>query len=433
MRVAQTVVPPVVSLCATYWIYFKILRIAKQKDIVDNPEARKLQKEPIPVMGGVVVFFGLICGLMVGCVLLGTDGNAFFARHTDVWHIMGNALPVILGMCIMLYVGAIDDVIGVKPSHRIVIEVLTILGIIYGSGACVDDLHGVWGVYHYSWSIAVPLTVFAGVAIINAINMADGVNGLSSGLCIVYSGIFGVAFIVSHDWVNVCLALSITGALIPFLLHNVFGKKSKMFIGDAGTMVMGILMTWFVISVLRTDTYLGWNRYKNNISMVAMCLAILSVPLADMARVSVMRVVHGKSPFAPDKTHLHHALIGIGVSHSITTLMEILLDLMVVGIFVVGYKMKLSITNQLYLISIAGAVLVWGTYAFLIYHTTHKTCTYEKMKNLSVYTHLGHKKWWLKYQARLDALVENENFYDEKAQENRVRRKFWNRKDKRDV
>ena len=402
LRIVHTMVHALVSLVAVRWVFFKVLRIAREKEIVDNPEARKLQKEPIPVLGGIAVLFGVLCGLLVGCCLIGTNGTTVFIRHQDIWQIMGSLLPIILGMGIMAYVGVMDDIIGVKPSHRIIIEVLTILGIIYGSGACVDNLHGVWGVYHYSWKEAVPLTVFAGVTIINAINMADGVNGLSSGLCIVYSGTFGMAFAKSSDWVNAILAFCMVGALLPFFVHNVFGKKSRMFIGDAGTMVMGILMTWFMISILRTDTFIGWVNYKLDIGLVAMCLAIMSVPLADLARVVIMRVIHGKSPFAADKTHLHHALIAIGMSHCITSLVEILLDLVVIGIFVLGYKMELSISNQLYLVCISGAVLIWGAYAFLDYHTTRNTRIYKKMRKLSARTYLGDKNWWLRFESWLD-------------------------------
>ena len=402
LRIVQTMVPALVSLVAVRWVFFKVLRIAREKEIVDNPEARKLQKEPIPVLGGIAVLFGVLCGLLVGCCLIGTNGTTVFIRHQDIWQIMGSLLPVILGMGIMAYTGVMDDIIDVKPSHRIIIEVLTILGIIYGSGACVDDLHGVWGVYHYSWKLAVPLTVFAGVTIINAINMADGVNGLSSGLCIVYSGTFGVAFITSDDWVNAVLAFSMAGALLPFFVHNVFGKKSRMFIGDAGTMVMGILMTWFVITILRTDTFIGWKYLKKSISLVAMCLAIMSVPLADLARVVVMRAVRGKSPFVADKTHLHHALLAIGFSHSSIALIEIFLDLAVIGCLLLAYNMKISITNQLYLVCVVGAVLIWGTYAFLDYHTTRKSHIYEEMRNLAVHTHLENKSWWIRLQTWLD-------------------------------
>ena len=145
-------------------------------------------------------------------------------------------------MFVMLYTGALDDIIGLAPKTRFIIEILVILGMILSTGICIDSLHGLWGVDDFSWWIGVPLTVVAGVGIINAINMVDGVNGLSSGLCITYCVLFGTLFVVIGDIPNAVLAFVMGGALVPFFIHNVFGDRSRMFIGDAGTMVMGIMM-----------------------------------------------------------------------------------------------------------------------------------------------------------------------------------------------
>ena len=202
------------SMLMTFWVYFKILHIAMKKNLVDTPNARKLQKRPVPVLGGIAVFFGVLCGTLVGCCLADC----------------GRILPIILAMSMMLYVGAIDDIVELNPRNRIIIEVLAVLGIIYGNGACIDSLHGLWGINTFSWWIGVPLTVFAGVGIINAMNMIDGVNGLSSGLCITCSIMFGFTMFKGHDYQNAMLAFVFAAALVPFLVHNVLGKTSKMFI-----------------------------------------------------------------------------------------------------------------------------------------------------------------------------------------------------------
>ena len=163
----------IIALYAVHWIYFRILYIAKHKNFVDNPDARKLQQEPIPVMGGIAVFFGVAMGLLIGYFIGGVVGVEFRTLM----------MPVLAAMVLMLYIGAIDDIMGLTPKVRFVIEIVTVLGLIFTSGGCIDTLHGVWGIESFSWWIAVPLTVFAGVGIINAVNMIDGVNGLSSSLC----------------------------------------------------------------------------------------------------------------------------------------------------------------------------------------------------------------------------------------------------------
>jgi len=380
------------ALISVNWVYFKVLRIAKDKNLVDNPDARKLQKVPVPVMGGIAIFLGLISGVLTGSAVNGILGGS-----------VTPLLPVICAMVLMLYIGALDDIEGLTPISRLVIEILAILGIIFGSGSCIDNFHGLWGIYQISWWIAVPLTVFAGVGILNAMNMIDGVNGLSSGLCIVCSSLFGTLFIIAGDTSNAVLAFTLAASLLPFMVHNVFGLRSRMFIGDAGTMVMGLLMTWFVICVLRNDTPIAAFAAEHNIGLVAVCLAILAVPVFDTLRVMSVRILHKKSPFHPDKTHLHHVFIRVGVSHFITAHTEILIDLIIVGAAVIAICLGASPDLQLYIVIAVAFVLVCGTYAFIRHHANHHTKFMHKLSHFSVKTHLGRKSWWQKITQFLDA------------------------------
>lgn len=374
-----------VAFASVNWVYFKILNIAFKKKLVDNPNARKLQKRPVPVVGGIAVFFGVLAGLMTALMCL-------HILQPESPH--ASLLPVLCAMGMMLYVGAMDDIIGLTPKARFIIEIATILAIIFGSGMCVDTFHGMWGVDSFSWWIAVPLTVFAGVGIINAINMIDGVNGLSSGLCIVCSLLFGTVFIKTQDIPNVVLSFTMAAAILPFYIHNVFGLKSRMFIGDAGTMVMGVLLTWFLICLLSSKSEATYYQATRGINMIAMSLAILSVPIFDTLRVMIMRIAKSKSPFEPDKTHLHHVFIKVGVSHFITSSVEIILGLITTGIWGISTLLGAGLDFQLYIVILASILCVWGTYAFLCYQVNHSTELLHKMTGLSVRTHLGRTNWW---------------------------------------
>ena len=379
---AQVLLPSIVALASVFWIYFRILKIAKEKHLVDNPDARKLQKEPVPVMGGIAVFFGLVSAVLVGCIL--TDCSPL--------------LPVLMAMVVLLYMGAMDDLVGMSQLGRVLAEVLVLLGMIFAAGKCVDSLHGLWGMGAFSWWIAVPLTVFAGVGIINAINMIDGVNGLSSGLCMTCAGMFGGVFLGRDDMPNAILAFAMCAGLIPFFLHNVYGKRSRMFIGDAGTMMMGVLMSWCIICLLSSDS----SRYDGTEDTVALALAILSVPVFDTLRVMTLRMLHGTSPFRADKTHLHHAFIAVGISHSITALSEILIDALIVLIWFVSYRLGASQEMQLYVVITASMLLVWGTYVVL-WLGQRDNGIGRMLKRFAPRTHLGHTKSWLRVQAWLDA------------------------------
>ena len=376
------------SMLMTFWVYFKILAIAKEKNLVDNPDARKLQKRPVPVMGGIAVFFGVICGTLFATCICDCDA----------------VLPIVLAMSMMLYVGAIDDIIDLSPRNRIIIEVLAILGLIYSDGACIDSLHGLWGIESYSWWIGVPLTVFAGVGIINAMNMIDGVNGLSSGLCITFSFMFGITMFKGHDYPNAMLAFVYAGALVPFLIHNVLGKTSKMFIGDAGTMTMGILMTWYVIQMLRHDHNSQWMKYVSDqqLSLVALTLAILAVPVGDTLRVMFRRITKGNSPFKADKTHLHHMLLNYSGSHSLTSLMEIAIAIIIVIIWAVAFKTHCSIDAQFYIVLAAAAFLVWGTYAYLSFQNKRNSKSAYRIRRYLTKMRQGDREWWAWLQNKID-------------------------------
>lgn len=404
----------IAALIAVHWIFMKILKIAMVKGLVDNPDIRKLQKNPVPVLGGIAVFFGFLFGL------LAYAGTSIIVDEVDRRVVAQGALllgtgPALLGASIMLYVGALDDIMGLSPLARIVIETLVILGIIYGSGMCIDSFHGLWGIFQFSWNIAVPLTVFACVGIINAYNMVDGVNGLSSGLCMACSSILGAVFFKRGDLSNAAMAFCFAGALLPFYIHNVFGKRSKMFIGDAGTMVMGMLVSWFIIRVLssQNETTIITPEGRN-MCLVALMLAIASVPVFDTLRVMTGRILRGVSPLKADKTHLHHVFIATGISHLVTSLSELIINLLVVMVWLICYRSGMSQEAQLYIVIVSSALLVWGSYGFLHYQQKYHTKTFERFNRWSRFTHLGHRPWWIKLQAILDRGADYKDWTDEK-------------------
>lgn len=201
-----------VALFSVSLLHSKILKIAKAYHLTDNPGERKRQRHPVPMLGGIAAFIGVICGLGMACTM--TDLTLIF--------------PIMIMMAAMLYIGALDDFTGLSPEFRIVMEIFAMLVLIYGGEMSIDNLNGLWGIYQIPWAIAVPLTVFAGVGIINSINMIDGINGLSSGLCIACSLYFGANYLQLGDIPNSVVAFTMAFSLMPFLVHNVFGSNSRI-------------------------------------------------------------------------------------------------------------------------------------------------------------------------------------------------------------
>lgn len=411
--------PSLISLLATIWVFPHILRIAKSKNITDAPGERKLQSAPVPVMGGIAVAFGTLVGMLLFSALASPANQLIDLSANHLIDLSSNhfidsslfisLLPITLASFIMMYVGSIDDIFGLSPRLRLFIETFVILCLIYGTGMCVDSFHGLFGIRTFSWWYAVPLTVFGGVGIINAYNMIDGVNGLSSGLCILSSFVMGSILFHRQDIPDATLAFCFGASLIPFLMHNVFGMKSKMFIGDGGTMVMGILITWFTIRLLSSQNVSPQfphqpsclHIHEPHLCQVAMLLSIASVPIFDTLRVMAGRILRHQSPFHPDKTHLHHTFLSAGFSHSITALSEIIINSLIIMFWHLTFRLGLSMELQFILTILISVILVWGTYSFLRYQQ-HQTHTFQRIAHFSIKTHLGHKHWWLALQNWLD-------------------------------
>ncbi len=359
------IIPFFTALLLVGWIHPRLVKIALLKNIVDNPDARKLQRTPVPVLGGVAVFFGVV--IAIGCMSSVVDCSG---------------LPVvIMAMMAMLYTGTMDDILSLSPGLRFVIEIVVVLLLIFVGGYCIDDFHGLWNIGRFSYWCAVPLTVVAAVGIINAINLVDGVNGLSSGYCIMACLIFGTLFFLAGEAPMTILAAVLVGALIPFFLHNVFGKTSKMFIGDGGTLVMGVVMSVFVIAILQNGSRVA--AYVNpNVGLVPFTLAVLSVPVFDTLRVMSTRILKGTSPFRPDKTHLHHMFIDLGCSHVATTLAILGVNMFVVLCWWALEASGFSIAVQLYAVIAVSLLVTSGLYHFMQWHICRDTRFMRAMRRL---------------------------------------------------
>ncbi len=364
-------------MSSTWWIFRDIHRIAILKNITDNPDARKLQKVPVPCLGGVAVFFGIIMALLIA-------GIEFEASKM---------FTIVCAFTLMLCIGTMDDILSLSPLFRFCMEVLIIMLLIYGGSGYIDNFHGLWGVYSIPDWIAIPLTIFACVGIINAINLIDGVNGLCSGYCIMACIAFGTVAIWSGDQKSASFAAIFTGALIPFFLHNVFGNKSKMFLGDGGTLMMGTIMAYFVISMLKSDSALTFVA-DDNFGFIPFTLAVLAIPIFDTLRVMTSRILRDTSPFSPDKTHLHHMLFQCRFSHVGTTMTEILGNIFIVAVWFACWRLGASVELQLYVVILLGLLGTFGFYRYGAAMEKRRGAGWRVLSRIGERTHVEHTKWF---------------------------------------
>jgi UDP-N-acetylmuramyl pentapeptide phosphotransferase/UDP-N-acetylglucosamine-1-phosphate transferase len=199
----------------------------------------------------------------------------------------------------------------------------------------------------------------------------------------------------------VMLASVCAASLIPFFFHNVFGRTSKMFIGDGGTLIMGIVMSVFVLNILKAETccvhYEGWG-----IGLVPFTLAVLAIPVFDTVRVMSMRILRGTSPFHPDKTHLHHLFISMGFSHIGTTVSILVLNLLVILSWYITYKLGASVDVQFYVVMVMAFLVTFGFYGFMRKCQRKQWAPWTLMTRLGVLTHVERKGLFLWLQRFMD-------------------------------
>lgn len=383
--VLKIILSSLIALAATSWVRPYIIRVAKVKRIVDNPDARKLHRIPVPVLGGLTVGFGVMAGMMTYFLIGG---------HTDYF-------PVLAVLVIMFVIGFVDDTITLSPRCRLFVEILLLLYLIFATGNKIGDFHGLWGIGQIPNYVSIPVTLFSCAGIINAINLIDGVDGYSSGYSIVGCILFGIMFYHLDVMPLVILAAVTASALIPFFLYNVFGKHSKMFLGDAGTLSLGIIFSIFVMTLLSPGVS---ERLTMDMGTVPFALAVLCIPVFDTLRVMFMRMIRGESPYNPDKTHLHHLFIELGFSHIGTAVSIISMNLFVVLCWFSAYKVGLSTNMQLFVVVVLGVVMTFGFWLFVKRQIRNNTAIYRVINKIGSRTCMADTKAWRVLQARFDKI-----------------------------
>ena len=267
----------------------------------------------------------------------------------------------------------------------------------------IDDLHGLWGIDRLNDWIAIPFSVFAGVGIINAVNLIDGVDGYSSGYGMMACTLFGLCYWTVWSPTMTCMTMIVIGALFPFFMHNVFGQKSRMFIGDGGTLMLGMFMTvcaFYSLSSTQSCVKLD----EQGLSLTAFTLAVLCIPVFDTLRVMSLRILRGKSPFKPDKTHLHHLFIDMGFSHLGAALFILMLNFGVVLVWLLSWWLGASVDVQTYIVAALGLLVTFGFYKFMKVQQNggpvdeegypQGTWLWHRMCELGYYTHRENKRTW---------------------------------------
>jgi len=282
-----------------------IVRISKDKHLYDEPSERRLHKTVVPNLGGIAIFIGITIA-----TLLSLHQLVFI----EIRYILAS-------MIILFFIGMKDDILIISPRKKFMAQVLCALILIVLGNIRFTHLHGILGLEHINYTLSVFITLLAIVAIINATNLVDGIDGLAASIGIFSSVIFGIKFLITGNDPYSILSAAIIGSLLAFLWYNVWGRTNKIFLGDTGSLLLGLLIA---VQVIQYNEFALTTTPQEITFSPIFSLAILATPLADMIRVFAIRIYNGKSPFAPDMGHVHHRLLKLGFSHFNSTIIIVL-------------------------------------------------------------------------------------------------------------
>jgi len=299
----------ITAFTLTYFLIPPIVKVARKKGLCDEPGERRAHTVSTPSLGVIAIFAGLIFS-----VVLWTPFGIF-----------GNLQYILCAFLIIFLIGAKDDIDPVSPKVKIAAQLLAAFILVYKSKIKISSLYGLFGLYELSDWVAVPLSIFTIIVIINAFNLIDGINGLSGSIGALTFSIFGIWFYLVRSPELAIIAFAMVGAIVAFLRYNI--TPAQIFMGDTGSLMLGIVASVLAIKFLEFHREIPLNAPYMVKSVPAVTIGVFIIPLYDTLRVFAMRMMKGRSPFSPDRTHIHHLLLDVGLSHTQATGVLVLVNI----------------------------------------------------------------------------------------------------------
>lgn len=304
----------IIAFLLTFILLPIIIKVSRSIDLLDAPDRRKIHSVSTPSLGGIGIFIGFILSMMI---------SISFSELAELKYFLG-------GIVLIFILGIRDDVSSLQAKHKLAVQILSAVLVVYFSQIKLTGLYGILGIFDLPVGVAGILSVFMIVALTNSFNLIDGIDGLAGSLGVLILSVLGWIFLELGDMSLAVICLSVSGSLIAFLFFNWY--PSKVFMGDTGSMLLGFITSVLTIVMINhvTSTEVPLNFQIS--SPVALGVAVLIVPIYDTFRVFIIRFYNGKSPLAPDRNHIHHALLKLGINHSRASLALIALNVVIISI-----------------------------------------------------------------------------------------------------
>ncbi len=272
-----------------------LIRVIYRFKLFDVPDRRKEHRIPVPTMGGIAS----CVGMAVACIF-------WFRFSKDIF-----TVSFFFSLAVLFAVGIMDDLKNMPARYKLVIQV-AVACLIAFSGVRITSFNGLFGIEELPLYSQYSFTILAITGITNAFNLIDGIDGLAGGLGFMSLITLGLFLTICKDSNYALIAFALSGGLLGFLYYNF--NPARIFMGDTGSLVLGFVVSVLSVRLLQLNSGIFLPPFVAHAPILA--LSIVAIPVFDTVRVFGLRLWQGKSPFSPDKNHIHHLLTNNGWSHS---------------------------------------------------------------------------------------------------------------------
>lgn len=361
---------PVITLCAvgislllTAIVIPQILHVATAKRLFDRQDARKVHKGSVPRLGGFAFFPVMVMTLGITLIMPAAyaEGGLPLGASQEFIMSLPDIMVLLAAMAIMFLTGLYDDLLGVKYSIKFIAQLACAVMLVQ-AGLYVVDYDDLFGIGLTTHAMGKIITAFLIVYIINGLNLIDGIDGLAAGLSAVALAYFGWVLSLEGLHMFSLLAWIAAASMVVFWFFNVFGsnrRHTKIFMGDIGSLCVGLLVAFMMIVVGRgyqSDSAWG-------LRPMVLALSPLVLPLLDVVRVFFVRIIHRRSPFLPDKRHIHHLMLAAGMSMRLAMAALILAQIAFVALNLwlsESWGINVVLILDVVLYALMAGVLSWG-------------------------------------------------------------------------
>jgi UDP-GlcNAc:undecaprenyl-phosphate GlcNAc-1-phosphate transferase len=359
LELIQIVAPFIIAVTITTVITPVWIMVCKKYHLFEKKDERKHHTGSTPSMGGLSIVAGIFISFFIF-----SSGEDFLK------------LKFIFVAAILLFLtGIFDDLLTMRPGKKFIVQFIAACLVVIG-GIRLNNFYGLLGIHEIPVWFQFPITLLVIVLFTNAFNFIDGVDGLAGTIGLISAVVFGYLFFKygQTDFALLCFCLS--GALIGFLFYNFY--PAKIFMGDTGSLVIGFLLITFAINLLNLNLVSPGDVIAISPSFI---FAVLFIPVYDIARVSIIRILNRESIFKADRNHIHHMILRHGFGHRWTSLMLAAFNIFII---IIEYVLSSLNVNGFILLSICLSMLMINSIVMIRISGVRKKLFGEEEKKLGV-------------------------------------------------